>query len=75
MCTIYRERDYLNSLSFSFVELIGIGRFLTQPVEAGCGGKIEVIVTFARLQVLHALPDCPVGQAAYPQPDKRLVAA
>ena len=48
-----------------------------QPVRftAGLGSKIEVIVTFARLQVFHALPDCPVGQAAYPQPDKGLVAA
>lgn len=48
-----------------------------EPVRfAAClGGKVEVIVIAARLQPFHPFADGLVGQAAYPQADKRLGAA
>ena len=73
-CLHPAQREH--ALPGGYAQRLG-GVYPYQPVgfTAGLGGKIEVIVTFARLQVFHALPDCPVGQAAYPQPDKGLVAA
>ena len=72
-CLHPAQREH--ALPGGYAQRLG-GVYPYQPVRfaAGLGGKIEVIVTFARLQVLHALPNCPVGQAAYPQPDKGLVA-
>ena len=72
-CLHPAQREH--ALPGGYAQRLG-GVYPYQPVRfaAGLGGKIEVVVTFARLQVLHALPDCPVGQAAYPKTDKRLAA-
>ena len=72
-CLHPAQREH--ALPGGYAQRLG-GIYPYQPVRfaAGLGGKIKVVVTFTRLQVLHALPDCPVGQAAYPKTEKRLAA-
>ena len=59
-CLYPAQREH--TLPGGYAQRLG-GVYPYQPVRfaVGLGGKIKVVVTFARLQVLHALPDCPVG--------------
>ena len=72
-CLYPAQREH--ALPGGYAQRLG-GVYPYQPVgfTAGFGGKIEVVVMPTRLQVLHPLTDSLVGQAAYPQPDKGLVA-